>query len=196
MGREALCYAEVDGEAGEVRALLESTELILRGHIRRHFAKADIAGVKVQGEVLCFTVAGETVRLHLGARGANAWSTAIAKPPPSLRAKLGLDKGARAILVGTCDDAVLAEALDGVLVDNVAAADMIITRIEGPDDLVAAQAAHDTSNHAPIWAIYPKGKGVAFGDTAIRSILREAGFRDTKSCAVSDRLTATRYNHE
>lgn len=195
MGREALCYTEVGGEAGEVLALLESTELILRGNIRRRYAKADMAGVTVQDEALCFSVAGEAVRLHLGARVANAWSVAIAKPPPSLRAKLGLDKSARALLLGTCDDAALAEALDGVLVDNVEAAAMIIACIEGPDDLAAAQAAHASSNHAPIWAIYPKGKGIAFGDTAIRAVLREAGFRDTKSCAVSVRLTATRYSH-
>jgi hypothetical protein len=40
MGREALTHAEVGGECGEVRALLESGELILRGAIRRHFPRS------------------------------------------------------------------------------------------------------------------------------------------------------------
>ena len=34
MGREALCYGELGEEAGEVRALLESHELKLRGDIK------------------------------------------------------------------------------------------------------------------------------------------------------------------
>ena len=37
MGREAVTHAEVGSERGEVRALLEGGELILRGAIRRHF---------------------------------------------------------------------------------------------------------------------------------------------------------------
>ena len=45
-----------------------------------------------------------------------------------------------------------------------------------------------------LWTIYPKGRGVAFGEREIRTVLRAAGFRDTKSCAVSGLLTTTRYN--
>lgn len=47
-----------------------------------------------------------------------------------------------------------------------------------------------------LWTIYPKGRGVAFGEREIRTALRAAGFRDTKSCAVSGLLTATRYNYK
>ena len=49
--------------------------------------------------VLSFTGAGQQVRLHLG-DAAQTWYTAITTPPPSLRAKLGLDSGARALLYG------------------------------------------------------------------------------------------------
>jgi hypothetical protein len=193
MGREATIYARVGDETGEVHALLESRELILRGPIRRRYPKTTMKRVRVDGDALCFVAAGEDVRLELGARGAASWAEAIEEPPPSLRAKLGLDHDARAILLGTCDDAVLAEALEGVLVTDGARATMLIARIEGPDDLAAAMAAQASCPGLPIWAIYPKGKNVAFGDGAIRAALRAAGFRDTKSCAVSDRLTATCY---
>jgi hypothetical protein len=199
MGREATIHARVGEETGEVRALLESRELILRGPIRRRYAKTTIKRVRVDGDALCFVVAGENVRLELGARGAASWAKAIEAAPPSLRAKLGLDQGVQAMLVGTCDDAVLAEALEGVLVTDAARAAMLIARIDGPDDLAAAMAAQASCPGLPIWAIYPKGKNLlkgkngAFGEGAIRTALRAAGFRDTKSCAVSDRLTATRY---
>ncbi|MBN9020688.1 MAG: hypothetical protein J0H08_01005, partial [Rhizobiales bacterium] len=85
----------------------------------------------------------------------------------------------------------LAEALDGVLVDEAGQASMAIARIDDGADLARAQAA---CGSLPLWAVYPKGKAVPFGDAAIRTALRAAGWRDTKSCAVSDRLTATRYN--
>jgi hypothetical protein len=130
----------------------------------------------------------------MGALAAETWSRAIATPPPSLRAKLGLKQDAMAFLVGGCDDAALANAVEGALTDDVAEAAMIIARIEGPDDLTAARAAQAKCPDLPIWAIYPKGRNIRYGDGAIRAALREAGFRDSKSCAVSERLTATRYN--
>jgi hypothetical protein len=193
MGREALVHAEVGNEADEVRALLESGELILRGAIRRRYPRSALEGAAVEGEVLCFTYAGEAVRLHLGARAAEAWRKAITTPPRSLRAKLGLDKGERALLIGSFDDDALAEALDGALVEDGAAAGMMIACIEGPDDLIAAQTIHGAHPGLALWAIYPKGRGVTFGDSKVRAALRAKGFLDTKSCAVSERITATRY---
>lgn len=193
MGREATVYAEVGSEAGEVRALLESTELILRGEIRRRFPKAAMEQVHVEGDILRFHATGEAVALHLGAKAAQSWAAAIVKPPPSLRAKLGLGDDARALLVGKIADEALAEATHELLVTDAAAARMMIAIIDGPDDLAEAQRIHASSPALPLWTIYPKGRGVSFGDTAIRTALREAGFRDTKSCAVSDILTATRY---
>jgi hypothetical protein len=154
VGREATIHAQVGGEAGEVHALLESRELILRGAIRRHYPKTAIERVRVDGDALCFIAVGEDVRLELGARSAASWAKAIEEPPHAA---------------------------------------MLIARIDGPDDLAAAMAAQADCPGLPIWAIYPKGKNQTFGDGAIRAALRAAGFRDTKSCAVSDRLTATRY---
>lgn len=191
MGREAQGHARVGSEAGAVKAMLEAHDLILRGDIRRRFPKAALEDLRVDGPSLCFQCAGEAVRLDLGAPVAEAWSRAIATPPPSLRAKLGLAKGARALLIGPCDDPALAEALEGAQTAFPAEAALVIARIDGPDDLAAAQAV---CGALPLWAIYPKGKAVPFGDSAIRKTLRAAGWRDTKSCAVSDRLTATRYH--
>jgi len=193
MGREAITRAEVGDATGDVRALLESTELILRGDIRRRFQRDRLADVCVDGEVLHITFEDETVALHLGAGVAETWAKAIATPPPSLRAKLGLAKGARAYRVGRFEDAALDEAMAGTLVDTMADADMMIACLADPGDLDTALAVHAGNPTIPVWAVYPKGAGVAFGDGAIRSLLRAQGFRDSKSCSVSARLTATRY---
>lgn len=193
MGKEADIHAEIGDVAGEVRALLERDELILRGEIRRRFPRASLQDVTVADGVLSFTSTGQQVQLHLG-DAAQTWYTAITSPPPSLRAKLGLDRGARALLYGECDDPELDDALDGVLTEDGAQAAMLVACITSPEDLAAAEALQAQYPQLPIWAVYPKGRNVAFGDNAIRETLREHGFRDTKSCAVSSRLTATRYN--
>lgn len=194
MGKEAEIHAEVDNASGAVRALLERDELILRGEIRRRFPRVAMHDIAVAAGVLTFTGAGQTVRLHLGEPAAARWYDALTTPPPTLRAKLGLATGARALLVGACDDADLAAALDGALTEDGAEAAMLIACITGPDDLATAEAVQARSPGLPIWAVYAKGRGVAYGDTAIRETLRAHGFRDTKTCAVSTRLTATRYN--
>lgn len=187
MGREAITFAEVGGEGGEVKALLEARELILLGPIRRRYAKDHIADLRVEAGALCFASDGEAVALHLGEDVAKRWASAIQKPLPSLREKLDL-KGL-ALVIGRCEDADLAAALAGARTDEAAAASVIIACIENATDLHAALAVPGA---LPIWAVYPKGRS-DFGDAAIRSHLRERGYRDTKSCAVSDRRTATRY---
>ncbi len=194
MGREAQIYVEAGREAGEVRVLLESAELILRGEIKRRIPKAAMEDIRVDGELLRLRVGDEIITLHLGAKMAQSWANAISKPPPSLAAKLGLGKDARALVVGKITDDALARATEGFLVKDGAKAQMIIAIIDGPSDLAKAQKIHAGFPTLPLWTIYPKGRGVTFGDTAIRAALRESGFRDTKSCAVSDKLTATRYN--
>ena len=150
--------------------------------------------VRVEDQALCFTCAGEVVRLHLGASVANAWALAIVTAPPSLRAKLGLDKGALGLRTGTFNDLALEQALNGVLSQDIASVQMIVAYIEARTDLEAALAAHSKRPALPIWTVYRKGKAVPFGDREVRATMRAAGFHDAKSCAVSDRLTATRYH--
>ena len=190
MGREARVRAVVDDETGDVTALLEARELILRGEIRRRFATAAIRQLGVDGEVLRFRHENESVALHLGARAATSWAKAISTPPPTLREKLGLGGGARALLIGPCDDAALAEALDGVQTNRVDEASMVIVRADNREDLLSAFAA---CGPLPLWAVYAKGRDATFGEAAVRETLRGAGARDSKSCAVSERLTATRF---
>jgi len=108
MGREATVKAQVGAETGEVKAILESQELILRGAIKRRFAKEGMMQVASINGALTFSCQDEQVKLHLGEKQAEAWAKAIATPPPGLRTKLGLDKGAKTLLIKACDDPQLA----------------------------------------------------------------------------------------
>lgn len=191
MGREAVISATAGEDAGEVRAILESGALILRGAFRRRWPMAAMTGARVEDGALLLTAAGEPVRLELGAQAA-AWAKALATPPPSLRSKLGLDKG-KALVVGPVEDAELSAALKDARVASLEEATLVVAVIGSEADLARALAALEGRRDRPLWVVYPKGRGVAFGDAAIRSALRAAGMMDTKACAVSERLTATRY---
>lgn len=189
MGREAVTQAEVGPESGAVKVLLESDALILRGAIRRRYPRDGLAEVLAEAGVLRLRCDGEAVALHLGEPAAERWRVAILKPLPTVREKLEL-RGP-VLLVGVCDDAALEAALGGLCTDDPTAASIIVACIQGAADLAAAL---DIPQRLPIWAVYPKGKAAAFGDAAIRTALRSAGYRDSKSCSVSAQRTATRYH--
>jgi hypothetical protein len=94
MGREAVCTCDWAGTVAEVKALLETSELILRGEIRRRVPFSEIKGVRVQSDCLCFTVGGERVELVLGAVAAAKWAATIACAPGSKAWHYGDDGGA------------------------------------------------------------------------------------------------------
>jgi hypothetical protein len=45
----------------------------------------------------------------------------------------------------------------------------------------------------PIWIAHRKGSGASFGENAVRRAMRQRGFMDNKSAAVSAEFSATRY---
>jgi len=192
MGKEAQAILEVNGSAVTVKALLESTELILRGALRRRIARDQLRQARVEGDALVFEAGGESLCLRLGADTAVRWLRALQTPPPTLADKLGLKPGVRALCLGPCADAALQAAVSAYRVENPADATLLIAELNEARDLEAVLAVEATQPGLPIWTVYRKGP-VAFGDTAIRALLRARGFVDSKSCAVSEPLTATRY---
>ncbi|UYY77258.1 hypothetical protein [Sphingomonas sp. R1] len=188
MGREASTFAVIGAECGTVTVLLEADILVVRGPIRRRYARCDLVDVRAEQGELRFRCGDEAAALSLGEPASSRWVDAIARPLPSLRDKLGLS--GLALVLGDCEDAALGAALEGRTTADPAAACMIIARIETEADL---DIARTLPGRLPIWTVYRKGKGVCFGDSAIRQSMRAAGYRDSKSCAVSERWTATRY---
>jgi hypothetical protein len=190
MGREAVTTATWQGEVAAVKALLEGTEIILRGAIRARLPLAGVTAVKVDGDNLSLLTDGLPLRLGLGAAEAAKWADKIAAGPVSLADKLGLKGAARARVLGPwTDDGPLSVALNGRVTDGKA--DMLVAVCTTlPDFDRAVFIASESA--VPVWFVYPKGRG-AVTDTMVRAHMRGLGWKDTKSCAVSDRLTATRY---
>ena len=115
MGRSSETIAQWQGQTAEVRAVLESTEIILRGGIRDRVARAAITSISVdQGWLRLETDRGELV-LELGEVEAARWLAALQKPVPTLAQKLGVSVGCPAFVLGEAKDAELVAALNGVL---------------------------------------------------------------------------------
>jgi hypothetical protein len=115
------------------------------------------------------------------------------KSPPSLAAKLGIDVTRKAFVIGQVEDLVLAAALEGATVAKAKDAGMIVAMIASETDLAKTLKTATAVPDNPIWCVHAKGKAAVFGDSAIRTVMRENRYIDSKTCAVSERLTATRY---
>jgi hypothetical protein len=192
VGREARCAATWGARSGQVTALLESTELIVRGAFRARAPLASLRGVRADGETLRFRAGDDEVALVLGP-AAGRWAAAIAKPPPSLAAKFGITPLTRIAIEGTIDDDALAAAVGtGKRAGQGDEPDLILARVDDADEL--ARVAHRWSaqleRRVPFWVVYTKGKAAPLGESAVRAMLRERGLIDLKVAAVSPALTA------
>jgi hypothetical protein len=194
MGREAVCNCDWGGTVVEVKALLETSEIILRGAMRRRIQFSEMKHVSAGADRLRFTVAGEPVQLALGP-AAEKWAAAIRNPPPTLARKLGItDKTVVRVIGDVCDES-LNEALAKAAAITGKNADLILACVDSPESLYAAlrDAKAQLLKGVPIWVVYAKGPGHAINETGIRSLLRENGMIDTKVASVSAKHTALRF---
>jgi|HubBroStandDraft_1064217.scaffolds.fasta_scaffold00007_112 hypothetical protein len=193
MGAEAICPCRWPGGAGEVKALLETRELILRGALGRVFPFAEMTAIRVEDGALCFSAAGEAIALELGSDRAGRWAGKIANPP-TLAAKLGLAAASKALVIGPVTDPALAEALAGATAAGPEEARLGLAVVADAPSLEAALRRHESLlPSAPIWIVHGKGKRAGIGDNEVRGFMRASGYIDTKISAVSATLSATRY---
>lgn len=196
MGREALCTARVGAETAEVTALLESTTVVLRGELKRKWDIATLKNLRIEGEELRFEAGDEAVALVLGEKEAGRWLKKLQTPPPTLAAKLGVSAATPALLigptVGTLDPA-LAEALAGGITTNLREARMLVAVLSNPSELPRMAEFHADMICNTVWVVHPKGPEASPSDTEVRLAMRNWGYVDNKTSAVSAALTATRY---
>ncbi|WP_298443399.1 hypothetical protein [Gordonia sp. (in: high G+C Gram-positive bacteria)] len=237
MGREAIGTATWRGATAEVKVLLESQDLILRGGIRARLPRAGISDVVADGERVRVRVNGEPLVLILGEPEAGRWAEALLKAPPTLAEKLGISAATPARVRGVADHArraahpgapppprrplrppppppvasprprrrapraggggpphdALRAALAGAETEMVGEASALVAVLHDATDLDAAVAVAETVPDLPVWFVYPKGTSGPIGGETVRARLRERGYIDSKTSAVSDRFTATRY---
>jgi len=195
MGREALCTCIWNGRKSDVKALLEPPELILRGETRKRIPFAKMQDVHVDGDQLRFKIEGEPVALSLGSAMALRWADALLKPPPTLAKKLGINPETTVHLIGSADDVALKGALSEAKGVSRRRGDLILARVDTPEELHAAlmDAADRLDAGVPIWFIYRKGPGHPLNENLVRMTALATGIVDTKVAAVSGEFSAQRF---
>ena len=88
MGREAKCFCDWSGQTGECKVLLESSELIVRGAIRRRVPLSGLTDVAVKAHQLTFRVGQESISLSLGTVVAERLGKRYRKASPEPRKKV------------------------------------------------------------------------------------------------------------
>lgn len=194
MGLEQKCRASWSGGSGDVQALLENHELILRGDIKRAFPIALLEKIRVEDGDLRFHTGDDDISLTLGADKAGRWAKKLTTPPPSLAQKLGIGPSAKALVIGEIDDSVLLEALaeNTTTVPQEARLCVAVAHDEAALH-IAIRSQQSCAFETLIWIANVKGPHSPFSDNAVRSVMRNAGYMDNKISAVSDVLSATRY---
>lgn len=196
MGREAICECDWAGTTAKVKVLLESTELIVRGDIRKRVPFNKLRNVEVQSGWLRFADGRDHVQIRLGNPTAGKWAAAIKSPPATLARKLGITPRSIVRTIGDVSDEALKEAFAEAAQISARNPDLIVACVDTPESLAAAlrTAKPQLLKSVPIWLVYAKGPGHPLNESAIRSALRSTGMMDTKVASVSARLTALRFN--
>ena len=195
MGLEAESELVNAGDRVHVKALLESHALILRGAVQKTLPVHEITDPRTVGDQLLFEHHGTPYALSLPAGQAAKWLKKLTDAPPSLAAKLGVDAAHKALVWGETDDAALMAALAGATAETGAEAAVSLAIVADPDSLARAlNTLLHALPEAPLWIVYPKGAKSTLPESTVRHHLRSLGLVDTKVCAVSERLTAARFN--
>ena len=195
MGREVQCRCRWAAQTSAVKALLESDEIIIRGEIKRRVPLAEARHLRVDAGGLHFVVGSDQVTISMAESEAEHWLKKMTAPPPSLREKLGLRDGAKALVIGQVSDAALKKALHGHTTSISGDARMVIMIAQDESHLAVAASAHKRlAASAPLWIVYTKGKSSTFGETRVREGMRALKYIDTKVASVSTTLTASRFS--
>ena len=191
MGKEATCLCECSGSVFQVKVVLEASELILRGDLRKRIPRSSMAKILVRDGRLCFKAGADDIALAIGEAPALKWQQVLQTPPPSLAHKLGITESTSVQIFGEIDDGNLQDALLVASLVSPTPGDIFIARIDTEKDLydVAKAAAARPNKSAPLWVIFPKGSGHLLSEASIRSVLREKNMIDVKVASVSSKLT-------
>jgi len=205
MGQEARCLARVGERVVEVKALLETDELILRGEHRARLPFSELDGVEAADGRLTLRQNGEPIVLELGP-AAERWAAKI-RNPPTLLDKLGVKAGQEVAEIGLTDVHLLAQleqtvdllrtlsySVDPVVHDIAGAElDLVFVEVSTRADFVFIPiAARSIAQGGAVWVLHPKGRA-DLKDVDVIEAGRAAGLVDNKVARVSDTLSALRF---
>ena len=195
MGNELNCTARFGKESSEGKALLETSEVLVRGEFRLKIPFASIKSAKaVDGELRLQTANGLAV-FELGP-AAEKWREKILHPKSRIE-KLGVKAGAKVSMVGNFEAELFEELREletSVTKDKVAAdSDAVFFAADSQKGLSqVAKLAKFVKGAAALWIVYPKGqKSITENDVIAAG--RKTGLKDVKVVGFSSTHTALKF---
>ena len=187
MGWEAVCRVECPAGSGEARALLENTEVLVRGRLRWKVSLGDLESVEVKGGRLVLTSGQGVASFELGETVAAKWAGKF-RNPPSVMKKLGIKAGTRVAVRGPCGEDFLMQLREAGGVMDEENPEVLFVFARSERDLRDGWNAADS-----VWAVYLKARRELTGAQVIASG-RAAGMKDTKVASVSAALTGLQFS--
>lgn len=195
MGREVLCTVRSGGRTASGKALLETTEIIVRGDFRLKVPFASLKSVVASdGELHLKWPEGSAV-LELGEQ-AEKWAHQILHPKTRAE-KLGIKSGLVFSAVALDDGEFLsdlrANAKSFSDAKPLANSDLIFFGAARAAGLVhAKKLGRSLSSAGALWIIYPKGRK-EITELQVLSAGKAAGLVDTKVVSFSATHTALKF---
>lgn len=196
MGLEAVCRVRVNDEVSAAKALLETSELIVRGGMRLRIPFSSITSVEARDGELVITHGGGEAALALGPK-AKTWAEKI-KNPKGLLDKLGVKPGMRVAVVNVEDEDFLTQLGERVpkLAEPKPGAelDVLFYGVEEKEGLEWLESLRKAIKPSGvIWVVAPKGKGTPVTESDVMVGAKVAGLVDVKVAAFSATHTAHKF---
>lgn len=194
MGRETTTTVKTSTATATAKVLLETSEVICRGELKRKFPFAAMKNLKSLDGWLKFKCDGEEVSIHLH-ESADAWLKRI-KNPPSRVAKLRVKAGDSVLLLGSVDEDVNLELIAARA--NVAAKlsdrpRVVLYFIESTAALKKlASIEKSLAAGGAVWVLWPKGADAAVRHGDVVNAGRACGLNQTISIGFSPKFTGLR----
>ncbi len=191
-GQATLTIGNGTPERGDVRVLLESDELILRGGVKLKLSRTKVLATATSRGKVTIDFANGTLVLDLGDSAA-AFAKKLLAPVKSRAEKMGITSGARVALIGATDPAFVAEleTLGAHVATKFATTELLI--VLTVSTVAALSRVGDCSRAlAPagaLWVVHPKGTN-GLKDTDVFAAGKAAGLTYTKVARFSDTHTA------
>jgi len=195
MGRTIKTRIRIGASRFDGEALLETSELLIRGEKRLRVPFAEMKALDANDGVLTFRFKSDDVAIELD-KDAAKWLDSI-RNPKSVVEKLGVKDGQKIALVAIDDDALASDLESrGATVSRGRAAkncDAIFFGASRRDDLARlAKLRESLAPNGALWVIRPKGvKEIT--ESEVMAAGKAAGLVDVKVVRFSDTHTAEKF---
>ena len=195
MGRELICNVRTAGKTTSARALLETTEIVLRGELRLRIPFASLKSVAARdGELHLKWTEGSAI-FELGEH-ADKWAHKILHPK-STAAKLGIKPGlvisAISVPAGNFATELRGAARKFSDATPLKDSDLIFVGAETTAALPrVAKLVDFLASAGALWIVYPKGKQV-IKEQHVLETGKKAGLVDVKVVSFSPTHTALKF---